>query len=218
MRIVCLSDTHGVHDIDIPDGDVFLYAGDMCRRGTQEELIDFRDNLLHPLDHDHKIIVAGNHDWPLYHAENPSQQFDNCCYLEDSAVVVGGLKIYGTPWQPEFHNWAYNLPRGQTLADKWAQIPTDTDILITHGPPKNIKDHVYRGMGRMSCMKSVGSKTLLERVLEVDPQLHVFGHIHECGGIDARFGTTFLNASYQGAGHAPYVFDVDESGLHHVDD
>lgn len=63
------------------------------------------------------------------------QLMTNCFYLEDSEVVIYGIRIYGTPWQPAFDNWAFNLPRGKACLDKWNRIPADIDILLTHTPP-----------------------------------------------------------------------------------
>jgi len=37
--------------------------------------------------------------------------------------------------QPEFHGWAFNLPTGAALREKWNLIPDGIDVLITHGPP-----------------------------------------------------------------------------------
>ncbi len=56
-------------------------------------------------------------------------------YLEDSSITLYGINIYGSPWQPFFCNWAFNLPRGEELASKWSAIPQETDVLLTHGAP-----------------------------------------------------------------------------------
>jgi hypothetical protein len=51
-------------------------------------------------------------------------------------VIIEGVKIYGSPWLPSYHDWAFNLERGgEVLKQKWEQIPNGTDVLITHGPP-----------------------------------------------------------------------------------
>lgn len=102
---------------------------------------------------------------------------------------AGGLpvRIYGSPWQPEFCGWAFNLPRGPLLAAKWQAIPEDTDILITHGPPLDILDR-NRGDERTGCAD------LAQHVKRVRPRLHVFGHIHDSYGTLVLDGTTFVNA------------------------
>ena len=62
MKIVAVADTHLFHhDLTIPEGDVFIHAGDLCRHGSLDELrhvADWSARLPHP----HKIVVAGNHD------------------------------------------------------------------------------------------------------------------------------------------------------------
>ena len=59
-------------------------------------------------------------------------------YLEDSGVEIAGTRWWGSPWQPEFNSWAFNLPRGEPLSEKWALIPDDVDVLVTHSPPAMI--------------------------------------------------------------------------------
>lgn len=46
VRIVCMSDTHSLtHHIrfDIPDGDIFIHAGDFTKCGRIEEVIEFNN-------------------------------------------------------------------------------------------------------------------------------------------------------------------------------
>ena len=64
-----------------------------------------------------------------------AQDNDTFTYLQDSSVGVLGYEVYRSPWQPAFCNWAFILARGQPCADAWKQIPTSTEVLITHGPP-----------------------------------------------------------------------------------
>ena len=116
--------------------------------------------------------------------------------------MIDGIKIYGSPWTPFFYNWAFNLRRGQQIASKWAAIPDDTDILITHGPPYGVLDSASDG--------SVGCKDLLDRIEIVKPQYHIFGHIHEGYGEYTRKGTKHLNAcslnSMYQSGNDPIAF------------
>lgn len=207
MRIVCLSDTHFPPDgIQVPDGDVLIVAGDICLRGHDYELELF-DRFLGQLPHRHKLLVAGNHDWALVDAdgEGIKSLVKNALYLKDSGVDIDGVKFWGSPWQPEFMNWAFNLPRGQQLAEVWALIPGDTDVLITHSPPYGILDQIQSG-------EHVGCEDLLEALQRVRPKLHVFGHIHEGYGVLKKNGTTFINASicddrYRRV-NAPIVIDL----------
>lgn len=197
MRIVCLSDTHNCNDqIEVPDGDILIHAGDATVRGTVFEITQFA-NWFSSLPHKHKIFVAGNHDW-LFETDNALSRSlldKSITYLQDSFVEVEGLKIYGSPWQPRFYDWAFNLNRGAELAEKWKLIPLDTDILITHGPPNGILDEVPRKY----FIENTGCEELRKRVETLaefgNLKLHIFGHIH-CGyGQDERFGVKFVNAS-----------------------
>lgn len=208
MRFVVLSDTHNYHrQVQVPDGDVLLFAGDMCGRGTLDEVRAF-GRFLEGLPHAHKIVIAGNHDWPFELAEQKSREaLGEVCYLQDESVEVEGVKIYGSPWQPEFCQWAFNLPRGDALRKVWARIPDDTQVLLTHGPPHGILDMTHDG-------RSVGCEELLKRVLALkELKLHLFGHIHEAYGNLAIGGCRFINASicdlYQReASKPPQVFDL----------
>ena len=192
-KIVCLSDTHNCNEqIIVPDGDVLIHAGDATIRGTIPEIAVFNRwfaNLPHRL----KIFVAGNHDW-LFETNNLyARQMldDSIIYLQDSFVEIEGFKIYGSPWQPRFYDWAFNLMRGAELAEKWKLIPDDTDILITHGPPHGILDEVPRKF----FVENTGCEELRKKVEEIRPKLHIFGHIH-CGyGQTEKFGVKFINAS-----------------------
>jgi len=168
MKITCLSDTHGNHRLlDMPGGDMVIFAGDMCAVGTDKEVEDFFDWFLE-LDYKHKICIAGNHDWPFYDGIVPEPKE----YLRDTCVEIEGLRIYGSPWQPEFCSWAFNLPRGKALEAVWDLIPDDTDILVTHGPPAGIMDG------------GVGCEDLKNRVENLNLRLHVFGHMHMYSGVE----------------------------------
>jgi Icc-related predicted phosphoesterase len=197
MKIVCLSDTHNCNEqIAVPDGDLLIHAGDATINGTQYEVEQFLQ-WFSALPHRFKIFVAGNHD-RLYETNNRLARLLTANYgikyLQDSAFGFEGLKIYGSPWQPRFFDWAFNLQRGAELAAKWRLIPDDTDILITHGPPHGILDEVPRQFWT----ENTGCEELIGRVEELSRnnlKLHIFGHIH-CGyGRTERFGVEFVNAS-----------------------
>ena len=212
MRIVCLSDTHNCNEeIAVPAGDILIHAGDATIRGTIDEIVLFNE-WFSSLPHPYKIFVAGNHDW-LFEIDPKlakSLFTESVIYLQDSLVEIEGLKIYGSPWQPWFFDWAFNLSRGEPLAEKWKLIPEDTDILITHGPPFGILDFPPNGF-------SVGCERLRKRVEKIRPQLHVFGHIHFSYGKLKKFGVEFANASICDEGYAPVnlplVFDLDRNGI-----
>lgn len=190
MQITFISDTHSRHNLmtkDLPGGSMIISAGDVSGRGTFKEVNDFLD-WFSSLPYTHKIFIAGNHDF-IFEKPNALVIPDGIHYLQDSSVTIEGIKIYGSPWQPWFNNWAFNLPRGEALAKKWAMIPDDTDILVTHGPPFGILDFTYYDK------KSVGCEELYKRVFEVKPKISVFGHIHEAFGEKEIDGIKFINAS-----------------------
>ena len=117
MRIVAVADTHLYHDeLVVPDGDVFVHAGDMCKGGSLEEL-RLATDWIRALPHRTKIVVAGNHDFAfLEHPEEARAMVADFVYLEDSGATIDGVSFWGSPWQPEFNDWAFNLPRGKALA------------------------------------------------------------------------------------------------------
>uniref|UniRef100_A0A1A9WTM5 Calcineurin-like phosphoesterase domain-containing protein n=1 Tax=Glossina brevipalpis TaxID=37001 RepID=A0A1A9WTM5_9MUSC len=130
----------------------------------------------------------------------------NCTYIQDELLDVWGIRIYGTPWQPEFCNWAFNIPRGQPCLDKWNQIPSDIDILITHTPPLGHGDLCCSGV-RAGCVELLNS--IQKRI---KPKYHVFGHIHEGYGITSDGRVIYVNASTCDINYlpnnSPIVFDV----------
>jgi predicted phosphohydrolase len=156
--------------------------------GRPEEIARF-DAWLAGLPHRHKVVIAGNHDF-LFEGEpeRARRLLPSAIYLRDEGVELDGFRFWGSPWQPWFHDWAFNLPRGPALAAKWALIPARTDVLLTHGPPHGILDRTVAG-------EPVGCEELTLALARVRPRLHVFGHIHEAYGRLERDGTLFVNAS-----------------------
>lgn len=193
MRIVCISDTHGLHDqVVLPEGDVLVHAGDMTGRGEESAVAAF-GAWFRRQPHPHKVLVAGNHDFLFERDPARARELvegDGVHYLEDAGVEILGRRFWGSPWQPWFHDWAFNLERGAPLAERWALIPEGTEVLVTHGPPMGVLDVVARG-GR-----AVGCEALADRMGELDVSLHVFGHIHEATGhvVDPE-GRVAVNAS-----------------------
>lgn len=208
MKCVAISDTHTLHwDLDIPDGDVLIHAGDSLNRGTLVELQDF-NAWLFTLPHKHKIVIAGNHDWCFERADchaRAKEILTEAIYLQDESVVINDLLFYGSPWQPAFMDWAFNLERGKALRKKWKKIPVGTDVLITHGPPMGILDKTISG-------ETVGCFDLREVVEIVKPRFHIFGHIHEGYGQFEYEGTTYINACINThryvPSNAPIVFEL----------
>jgi Icc-related predicted phosphoesterase len=209
MRVVCLSDTHSLHSaIDVPEGDLLVHAGDLTGNGSMRDARVF-DQWLGRLPHRHKVVIAGNHDWLFEREPQQAQRtISQAVYLQDEALTIDGLKLWGSPWQPRFMNWAFNLPRGPALREKWRQIPSDVDLLITHGPPRGIRDQPGKWLPRALSFVAgqrghAGCEELRAAVERIRPRLHVFGHIHEGYGSETRDGTTFVNASSCDADYRP---------------
>jgi len=194
MRIILISDTHGRHkEVTIPNGDILIHSGDFSGRGDPYEVKDFLEWFTSQ-PHTNKIFIAGNHDLsfenkPAWLEDMLDKLAPNIFYLEDSLVTIDDVKFYGSPWQPEFHDWAFNLVRGPELAEKWAKIPLDTNVLITHGPAYSYLDYT------IFSHQNVGCHDLLEKIQEVKPQIHTFGHIHHSYGSTYSEYTTYFNAS-----------------------
>lgn len=191
LRIVCISDTHGHHSkVSVPDGDLLIHAGDFMAFGTKlKEIIQF-NQWLGTLPHQHKIVIAGNHDVMFErHSATARELLNNAIYLENSGTEIAGLKIWGSPVQPEFNNWAFNVARGAAIRRYWEMIPLDTDILVTHGPPFGVLDQSDSSSDHLGC------EELAVVVEKIKPRLHIFGHIHGGHGDEIHSGTRFINAS-----------------------
>ena len=207
-RIVCVSDTHSQYDHEnfpiIPDGDVLVHSGDFSNHGTPEEIEKF-NAWLGTLPHKHKIVIAGNHDKSLdatfrnntvESAKEAQEMLTNAThYLQDSMVELDHLKFYGAPWVPNCGNWGFCRDENQRK-EKWSKMPDKIDVLITHAPPFGIGDLAsdYNGA-------HLGCKHLLTKVKELKPKLHVYGHIHEAGGVRTDGTTIFANAGIMSRWH-----------------
>jgi Icc-related predicted phosphoesterase len=200
-RLTFLSDTHTKHDKlngFLPGGDILLHSGDLTSRGYITEIENFMKWYDNINNYDTKVFIAGNHDFG-FQDDNQKLRglltgYKTIDYLQDELMMVGEdydnmVKIWGSPWQPEFHNWAFNLPRGEKIKEKWDMIPVETDILITHGPAFGKLDYVSYDR------KNVGCEDLLLKIQEIKPKIHLCGHIHEGRNIVFSDGTLYVNAS-----------------------
>lgn len=192
MKIVMISDTHGKSPA-VPDGDILIHAGDLTMQGRPEEVYD-ASRWLKTLPHKYKIVIAGNHDFLFeqYPAEAENMLGEDVHYLNNSSTLIQGLRIWGSPVTPWFCDWAFNVERGEDIRAYWAQIPENTHIVITHGPPRGILDQAAPHKNT----EHLGCDDLLMRIKEIKPLIHVFGHIHGGYGCyrDSN-GTEFYNAS-----------------------
>ena len=176
MIIDCISDLHG-YKPQMPGGDLLIVAGDLTAQDKPDEYFEFFEWFTIQ-DYKHKVFIAGNHDCYL---ENTRfvEYSDRFHYLCDSGINIEGFKIWGSPWTRRFSGqnpdcMAFSLLTEFQLNEKFNLIPKDTDILITHTPVFGVLDSCSNGR--------CGSDALWNALDFVKPKLHVFGHIHECGG------------------------------------
>jgi len=171
MKILHLSDTHGLHHQikDLPEADVIIHSGDISHNGDENEVLDFL-NWYIELPYRHKIFVTGNHDLCLWDAEGIEDLPDNLYFLQDRGVEIDGVKFFGLGYD-----------HSEQL------IPDDTDIVVTHEPPVMILDR--------SAGTHWGNSPLRNRIFDVKPRYHLFGHAHESYGTIKQDGIVFSNAS-----------------------
>ena len=183
MRIWHISDTHTYHNLlEVPTNiDMVIFSGDCSNpRDPYPNEVEVRGFIdwFASLKIQYKIFVAGNHDTSIEQKFVTSEDFirRNIIYLENEDVIIDGIKIFGSPYTPTFgYGWAFNKDR--TKLDRiWRNIiDEDVDIVITHGPPRGTLDLSFDRAGNL---ERCGDKSLLNRVMEVNPKLCLFGHIH----------------------------------------
>ena len=185
MKILHISDTHGAHHrlCELPEADVVVHSGDFCMVGEEREALDFI-NWFCDLPYRHKIFICGNHDACLYGA-NIDGLDSNVHYLRNSGVEIEGLKFYGVPMFTE------DCISNRQVRN-YAQIPDDTDVLITHSPAYGILD---LDDSVDSEFIHYGAEEILERVMKIHPRAHLFGHIHRQHGVMEKDGIIFSNGA-----------------------
>lgn len=183
MKVCSVADVHANHarklDMILPEADVLTISGDLTMSGSIDDLYSFRDWLdMQP--HKYKIMIAGNHDF-CFERKSTRQEAEvvvggpNRHYLMDESVTIDGITFYGSPWQPWFHDWAFNVRRGN-LHEKWQAIPQNVDVLLVHGPPTGYGDKTVSG-------DHAGCDELLAEIKLKKPRISLYGHIHEDTGI-----------------------------------
>lgn len=197
MKLCIISDTHGRHEQlqKLPEADVLICCGDITG-STQRDALKFND-WLGAQPHPEKLVIAGNHDF-VFVQNKGEDVITNGTYLRESATTIDGVKFYGSPWTPTFGDWAFMRPSEVLAEFFWSDIPEDTQVLITHGPPREILDRTTIMGDRAGCP---ALRARLEHLPEL--RLHCFGHIHEEYGcvsrqVAGRF-VDFVNASIVGA-------------------
>ena len=200
VRIVVVSDTHGLHEmLEIPKGDVFVHCGDIfflsClynKDTMRKRLIEF-DNWLSTLPHKEKIVIGGNHDDILESLSRKDIKgiLKNCTYLcNDSIELKSGLRIFGSPISssngPLSINHAFQASKERKLPSVFdADRAKTADIVLLHGPPYSVP-------------------AVRKFVRDSKPRLVIHGHVHEKHGMATSNDTTVVvNATTMGSKYSP---------------
>lgn len=215
--LVLISDTHTKH-LEIEDqlkqiytehpDSIIVHSGDISYRGKKWEVEEFAQ-WYSGLPFKNKIMIAGNHDFLFEDspevAKDILDRIGGIIYLNDSGGELEGLKFWGSPVTPWFHNWAFNRVE-EKINEHWNLIPNDINVLITHGPPYLTLDATRMGL-RVGCPRLANKIKGLS-----DLKVHVFGHIHEADGIVEKNGVTYVNASildlYYEVKNSPVILHV----------
>ena len=214
MKLVLTSDTEGEHwNAVLPKGDVLIHAGDIIKLGFSDsqvnQLRDFID-WFSSQPHKYKIFIGGNHDSILLapgftrikHDPPTAATYlpENMFYLNNEMVEIEGYKFWGSPNTVAFFRMAFE-EREDKLKEIYSEIPDDVDVLITHTPPLGVMDENSKG-------KNCGSVSLRERLTEITPKVHVFGHVHHSYGHQYIGGTDCFNASYMWNSNNPFTIEI----------
>lgn len=189
MQILAVSDLHGYLPY-IPECELLLLGGDYARmRNTDQQRRFFTGEFtdwLKQIPAKHIVGIAGNHDFPLKDKEFGTSL--PWIYLQDKSVDIKGVTIYGTPWTPTFYDWAF-MDNESGLQERFTNIPSGLDILLSHGPANGVLDKTQEG-------HNAGSYALKMCIGQVKPDSVICGHIHEARGVEEHSGVTYYNVSY----------------------
>lgn len=200
MKIAAISDVHQQWlGLEIEPCDILISAGDYSYKGDPDVVFSFH-SWLSRQPAKHIISVQGNHE--VWVEKNFRDALDKVKaidpkihFLAVGAIEIEGIKIWCSAVQPEFYNWAWNMPRGKEIAEHWSLIPHDTQILVTHGPPYDILDRSILKRARLTD-EPLGCKDLRSRIDSLDNlKLHIFGHIHGSSGEIDLNNVHFINAA-----------------------
>ena len=190
MKLTFISDTHGKEPV-LPGGDILFHTGDLTVHGFRSEIFKALNYLHEQKDkYKHVVLIPGNHD---FFAERHPEAFRKACdaaglnLLINESLELEGLKIWGSPATPWFHDWAFNYKIDE-ITKIWQKIPENLDILLTHGPPYGMLDYTMFS-------QHAGCVELRDQVIEKAPMIHAFGHIHEAAGTSQKINTFFINSA-----------------------
>lgn len=203
LTIIAISDTHGVHPKNLPEADLLIHAGDWSSSGNHKETETFM-TWLKQIKHKYSRIVCipGNHDIWIEKNESQAKQWfqdNDLDLLIDDYIETNGIKIYGTPWCPQFGNWSY-MKDLEFRARKASFIPDDTNILVSHSPAHGILDTLDNHGSEPG--KKAGCYGILQAIERIKPTILISGHIHEGFGFKKHgetscFNVAALNSQYK---------------------
>lgn len=211
MKLAAVSDTHN-QLYSVEPVDILVHAGDLTIAGSWKELEKAVEQLLEQ-PAEHRVVIAGNHDYCVAHENERARKLfkeAGILYLEDEEVIIKGLRIYGSPYTLEYGEYSFMLPRNGDAVEKWKQIPTGVDILVTHGPPWGRFDVPFGSSERIGC------PDLTRELIRIKPKVHIFGHIHSPGDVTSEDGIRYINAAATSTAggvyrrvYAPVMFELD---------
>jgi len=225
FTICAISDTHGKHrQLVLPPHDILIHAGDSTFSGEPHELKDFA-MWLNEQESPHIVVTFGNHElWAEENLEEARGIMKKYCpainLLINESVKIEGINIFASPASPWFGNWAWNYARNNEEAIMrniphintiWDKIPLETNILVTHGPAWRVLDMNEEG-------EHCGDYNLMAQIVDLQPDIHICGHIHEGYGKETHENTDFYNVSICNRRYLPinpvtmidYEFDILE--------
>lgn len=235
MKIVALSDMHGHLSKNIPECDVVCICGDILPLQVQRSIVrsvswltqDFKP-WAESLPCKYVVFIAGNHDF-VFDTLGPKSdrrpyevmveifgeshlKQSKLIYLRDESYIIDGVKFYGTPWCPELVNWAFYKNQSD-LIETFSNIPEDTDILLTHCPPKigNVGVVLQEGM---NYLRNFGSEELSAVLIDKPNIKYILsGHIHSGDHNITKFrDTNIVNVSIKDESYKvkykPFIFNI----------
>jgi Icc-related predicted phosphoesterase len=173
MRIVAVSDTHGLHrQLELPEADMLIHCGDITMKGEWKIYNDFLNWIQDQKEkYKYVVVICGNHDH--FHQQFASMLSSiDVVYLENWSKTIEGIKFHGCPNVSNLPRWAFDDSKDPTC---WDRIPDDVEVLITHSPPVDFLDEIWH-YGSSKLRKRVDD--LMDKKLKVN----VFGHCHADGG------------------------------------
>lgn len=208
MRLALISDTHGFLPEIPSDVDAVIHAGDI---GPDRDPINWYRDVLYPWAERVGVPIYatfGNHCFIGQRHAIPDGRPDNLSFIVDQAFTINGVKFWFSPWSNLFGAWAYMVDEAG-LAARYAKIPEDTEVIVSHGPPKNYGDKIlWDGQ-----LQNVGSVALAERAAQLPLLRYIItGHIHEAHGHYLMGHVRVLNVSHVDEmyrpKHAPMILEL----------